>query len=172
MFTTSNRAMLIGSIGAGKSTLTNALLGRNVEAVKTQSLHYYDWIVDTPGEYVENPYFYKSIMATVLEVTHVLFIQDATNRKITFPPSFSSGMPKLTIGVVTKADADHADIGHAISQLKRAIVQGPIVVTSSIKNDGIEELRELVTCSTYNEMKEFLELKKNSKLFYHESLFK
>lgn len=44
-----NRAMLIGSIGAGKSTLTNALLGRKAEAVKTQALNYYDWIVDTPG---------------------------------------------------------------------------------------------------------------------------
>ena len=42
-----NRAMLIGSIGAGKSTLTNALLGKPVEAVKTQALIYYDWIVDT-----------------------------------------------------------------------------------------------------------------------------
>ena len=50
-----NRAMLIGSVGAGKSTLTNALLGREVPAVKTQSLIYYDWIVDTPGEYSENP---------------------------------------------------------------------------------------------------------------------
>lgn len=76
-----NRAMLIGSIGAGKSTLTNALLGREVEAVKTQALVYYDWIVDTPGEYTENPLFYKNIMATSLEVTHVLFLQDATRKK-------------------------------------------------------------------------------------------
>lgn len=44
-----NRAMLIGAIGAGKSTLTNALLGKKVEAVKTQTLIYHDWIVDTPG---------------------------------------------------------------------------------------------------------------------------
>ena len=46
-----NRAMLIGSIGAGKSTLTNALLEDQQDAVKTQSLIYRDWIVDTPGEY-------------------------------------------------------------------------------------------------------------------------
>jgi ethanolamine utilization protein EutP len=172
MYTTSNRAMLIGSIGAGKSTLTNALLGRKVEAVKTQSLHYYDWIVDTPGEYVENPLFYKSIMATALEVTHVLFIQDATNPKVTFPPNFSSGMPKLTIGVVTKADSEQADIEQAIAKLKKALVQGPIVITSSFNQQGIEEILGLVLCKSYNEMKEFCAFNKNSTTFYKESLFK
>src|SRR5690606_25624189 len=108
--TRKNRAMLIGSIGAGKSTLTNALLGREVKAVKTQALVYYDWIVDTPGEYTENPLYYKNIMATSLEVTHVLFLQDATRNKTIFPPGFSTGMNKLPIGVVTKSDSEKADI--------------------------------------------------------------
>lgn len=77
--------MLIGAIGVGKSTLTNALLGKAVPAVKTQTLIYYDWIVDTPGEYTENPFFYKNIMATALEVTHVLYLLDATSGKMIFP---------------------------------------------------------------------------------------
>lgn len=172
MFKMTNRAMLIGSVGAGKSTLTNALLGRKVEAVKTQSLQYYDWIVDTPGEYVENPLFYKSIMATALEVTHVLFIQDATNQKITFPPGFSSGIPKLAIGVVTKADAEHADVDQAISKLMKSMVQGPIVVTSSFKQQGMQEILDLVSCNSYNEMKEYDEKVKKMCLFYKESLFR
>lgn len=165
MFTTSNRAMLIGSVGAGKSTLTNALLGRKVEAVKTQTLHYYDWIVDTPGEYVENPLFYKSIMATALEVTHVLFIQDATNQKVTFPPSFSSGIPKMSIGVVTKADSDQADVEAAITKLKKSMVQGPIVVTSSFTQQGLQEIQDLVSCHSYQEMKEYYEKTKKTCLF-------
>jgi ethanolamine utilization protein EutP len=172
MFTTTNRAMLIGSIGAGKSTLTNALLGRKVVALKTQSLHYYDWIVDTPGEYMENPLFYKSIMATALEVTHVLFIQDATNRKITFPPSFSSGITKLAIGVVTKADSEKADIEHAIRQLSKVIIKGPIVVTSAFKQQGIKEIHELVARKTKEEMKEYCKCEKKSNIFWRESLFK
>lgn len=153
-----NRAMLIGAIGAGKSTLTNALLGREVKAVKTQSLLYYDWIVDTPGEYSENPLFYKSIMATALEVTHVLYLQDATQRKMIFPPGLSTGINKLPIGVITKSDSDKADVELAITLLKRALVnRGPIVITSSLKKEGIEEIIALVRMNSLQEMKTYVE---------------
>ncbi|WP_436376743.1 EutP/PduV family microcompartment system protein [Cytobacillus sp. BC1816] len=150
-----NRAMLIGSIGAGKSTLTNALLGRKAEAVKTQALNYYDWIVDTPGEYTENPFFYKNIMATALEVTHILYLQDSTKRKTIFPPGFSNGFNKLPIGVVTKSDSDQADVNSAISKLRNAVPKGPIVITSSITGKGIEEIRFLVKCHSFQEMKDY-----------------
>ncbi|WP_312469446.1 EutP/PduV family microcompartment system protein [Neobacillus sp.] len=155
--TKKNRAMLIGSIGAGKSTLTNALLEREAEAVKTQALTYYDWIVDTPGEYTENPYFYKNIMATALEVTHVLYLQDATKKKTIFPPGFSTGINKLPIGVVTKSDSDIADISEAITQLKRVIPSGPIVISSSVTEKGLQEIRDLVKCNTMQEMKKYTE---------------
>ncbi|KMY53804.1 ethanolamine utilization protein EutP [Bacillus sp. FJAT-27231] len=155
-----NRVMLIGSIGAGKSTLTNALLGKQVEAVKTQSLVYHDWIVDTPGEYTENPLFYKNIMATALEVTHVFYIQDATGDKMVFPPGFSAGIPKLSVGIVTKADHPNADIERTIQKLKQAVTDGPIVVTSSVTGKGIQLLRDLAACSSLQEMKEYAAARK------------
>ncbi|MEK5443454.1 EutP/PduV family microcompartment system protein [Fredinandcohnia sp. FSL W7-1320] len=161
-----NRAMLIGSIGAGKSTLTNALLGREVEAVKTQALVYYDWIVDTPGEYTENPLFYKNIMATSLEVTHVLFLQDATRKKTIFPPGFSTGINKLPIGVVTKSDSENADIDSAVQQLKRVIPNGPIVISSSITGKGIQEIKDLVNCNTMLDMREYAETKQSELLIF------
>ena len=161
-----NRAMLIGSIGAGKSTLTNALLGREVEAVKTQALVYYDWIVDTPGEYTENPLFYKNIMATSLEVTHVLFLQDATRKKTIFPPGFSTGINKLPIGVVTKSDSENADIDSAVQQLKRVIPNGPIVISSSITGKGIKEIKDLVNCNTMLDMREYAETKQSELLIF------
>lgn len=161
-----NRAMLIGSIGAGKSTLTNALLGREVEAVKTQALVYYDWIVDTPGEYTENPLFYKNIMATSLEVTHVLFLQDATRKKTIFPPGFSTGINKLPIGVVTKSDSENADIDSAIQQLKRVIPNGPIVISSSITGKGIQEIKDLVNCNTMQDMREYTETNQSELLIF------
>lgn len=149
-----NRAMLIGAIRAGKTTLTLALLGKKIEPHKTQSLNFYDWIIDTPGEYSENPLYYKSIMATSLEVTHVLFIQDATKEKSIFPPGFSLGINKLIIGVVTKCDHPEANVKRAVEYLKRAIISGPIVLTSSYSMIGIKELKELIKCSSIEEMRE------------------
>lgn len=147
------RAMIIGAVGAGKSTLVNALLGKQVNAIKTQSLLYYDWLVDTPGEYTENPMFYKSLMATALEVTHVLYLQDATRDKTIFPPGFALGTSKLPIGVITKIDDKSADIPRAFDQLKKALIKGPIIYCSAKNGIGIEEIKDIVNCSSMEEIK-------------------
>lgn len=160
--------MLVGSIGAGKSTLTHALLEHEVEAVKTQSLNYQGWIVDTPGEYTENPMFYQNIMATSLEVTHILYMQDATRKKVIFPPGFSTGFSKLAIGVITKADAEDANISSAIDQLKQVIPKGPIVITSAVTGTGLNEIRDLVTCNSIEEIKEYVLSKRSKNLIFHE----
>jgi ethanolamine utilization protein EutP len=150
--TKQNRAMLIGAIGAGKSSLTNKLLGREVPAVKTQSLIYRDWIVDTPGEYTENPLFYKNIMATALEVTHVLYLQDSTKKKTIFPPGFANGINKIPIGVVTKCDAEEANVTMAVSKLKGVIPKGIIIIASAVTGQGVEEIRKLVQCDSLEEI--------------------
>jgi len=151
-----NRAMLIGSIGAGKSTLTNALLGVDADAYKTQTLTYSEWIVDTPGEYTENPMFYKNIMATALEVTHVFYIQDATSGKLIFPPGFSMGIPKLPIGVITKSDHPEAEIARSVEIMQSIILEGPIVITSAATGAGIQHLRRLVQFNDMAMMKKYI----------------
>ena len=158
--------MIIGAIGAGKSTLTKALLNQDLQAVKTQALHYEEWIVDTPGEYLENPLFYKNIIATSLEVTHLIYLQDATRQQSNFPPFFGTGMTKLPIGVVTKSDLPEANINQAVDWLKQVIGQAPIVITSSIKGIGIEHIRQLVQCNSLEEMRIYVEEKNDPLLFF------
>lgn len=158
--------MIIGAVGSGKSTLTKALLRKSLDAVKTQTLNYEDWIIDTPGEYLENPLFYKNIIATSFEVTHIVYLQDATRIFSNFPPFFATGISKLPIGVITKCDADIADITRATRILKQAIGQAPIVVTSAIEDIGIEHIRRLVQCHTINEMKAYVEQTNDPHLFF------
>ncbi|SIR25611.1 EutP/PduV family microcompartment system protein [Domibacillus enclensis] len=166
-----NRVMLVGSVGAGKSTLTNALLGKETPAFKTQSLSYDDWIVDTPGEYTENPMFYKNIMATSLEVTHVLYLQDATGDKMIFPPQFSSGIPKLPIGVVTKSDHPDAKVAEGLEKLKQAMTEGPIVISSAVKRTGIGHIQALAGMNTMAEMKAYALSQEDGFIVFHDSLY-
>ncbi|MDJ0332572.1 EutP/PduV family microcompartment system protein [Planococcus sp. S3-L1] len=167
-----NRAMLIGSIGAGKSTLTNALLGREVEAYKTQTLTYYDWIVDTPGEYTENPLFYKSIMATALEVTHVFYLQDATNGKMIFPHGFSSGISKLPVGVITKSDHVDANLPRSLEMLRQVVTHGPIVISSAIQKKGVNHLQKIVQINSMELIEEYVENHVGDDLLFNKVLYK
>nr|WP_040340327.1 EutP/PduV family microcompartment system protein [Fictibacillus macauensis] len=147
--------MIIGAIGAGKTTLTNALLGMTHVAVKTQAMNYKDWIIDTPGEYSENPMFYKTIMATSLEASHVIFLQDATRTTCIFPPGFSKGIPKRTLGVITKIDHDQADVKRSITLLRRAMSAGPIVLTSAPNAIGIHHIYPILACETDEEIQRY-----------------
>ena len=143
-----NKVMIIGAIGAGKSTLTKALLNKDLRAVKTQALNYEEWIVDTPGEYLENPMFYKNLIATSLEVSHLIFLQDPTRQMSNFPPLFGTGMAQ------------------SIYWLKQVIGQAPIVITSAVENIGIEHIRQLVQCHSLQEMKAYVEKCNDPRLLF------
>jgi ethanolamine utilization protein EutP len=136
------KIMIIGAVGAGKSTLIKALFGESDPAAKTQSLVYRDWLIDTPGEYSENPLYYRSLMATSHETAGVLLVQDAARDRNYFPPGFEQGFPVLTIGAVTKIDHPKADIDRAITLLRQSLSEGQIFLTSAESSEGIQELKK------------------------------
>ncbi|MGG1658960.1 EutP/PduV family microcompartment system protein [Brevibacillus sp. NRS-1366] len=135
------RVMIIGAIEAGKSSLVKALVGDEQPARKTQALEYRDWVIDTPGEYSENPMFYRTLMATSLEAGLVVMVQDATRDRNYFPPGFAQGFPQLCVGVITKMDHPDADLERAESYLRQSLGDGKIFRTSSYTNEGVPELR-------------------------------
>ena len=47
----------MGRSGAGKTTLTQALYGEDIEYHKTQYVNYSEYIIDPPGEYIEDKQF-------------------------------------------------------------------------------------------------------------------
>ncbi|MGZ9585200.1 EutP/PduV family microcompartment system protein [Paenibacillus marinisediminis] len=137
-----NRIMIIGSVGAGKSSLMHALFEDERPARKTQSLEYREWLIDTPGEYSENPLYYRSLMATSFEARLLVIVQDSTVRRMTLPPGFASGFPIPAIGILTKIDHPHADIALAEQLLRVALPQGELWHTSSHTRHNIDPLRE------------------------------
>lgn len=135
------RVMIIGAIEAGKSSLVKALMGDEQPARKTQALEYRDWVIDTPGEYSENPMFYRTLMATSLEAGLVVMVQDATRDRNYFPPGFSQGFPQSCVGVITKIDHPDADLARAEDYLRQSLGDEKIFRTSSYTNEGVPELR-------------------------------
>lgn len=138
------KVMLIGPIGSGKSTLTKCLLEDSSPVLKTQALNYTDWIIDTPGEYSENPLFYRSLMATSLEARVLLVIQDATRLQQILPPNFAQGFPIIPLGVITKIDLPDANLVKAEKLLRQVLPQNEIFHVSSVTLKGISELRTAI----------------------------
>ncbi|USG65539.1 EutP/PduV family microcompartment system protein [Brevibacillus ruminantium] len=136
------RVMIIGAIQAGKSSLVKALFNDEQPARKTQALEYRDWLIDTPGEYSENPMYYRTLMATSLEAGAILMVQDATRERNYFPPGFSTGFPQPCIGVITKIDHSTADVSRAERFLRQSLGDAPVFATSSFTREGIAELIE------------------------------
>ncbi len=137
-----NRIMLIGAVGAGKSTLIKSLNEQKCTITKTQSVEYTTDTIDTPGEFTENPFYYRALFATSLETDIILFVQDATKKHSAFPPGFAGAFSKPTIGVISKTDHPEADLKKAQNILKGLGFAGKIYPLSALTGDGVEELKK------------------------------
>ena len=105
------KTMLIGRTGCGKTTLTQKLMNEEVKYKKTQAVTYKSKIIDTPGEYVENKMYYKSLLVLSSDAKIIILVQSAVDGATLFPPKFSTMFPKKeVIGIITKVDLAEADI--------------------------------------------------------------
>ncbi|AYM02415.1 EutP/PduV family microcompartment system protein [Levilactobacillus yiduensis] len=138
------RSMFIGAIGCGKTTLLQRLKGLAIQYDKTQSVEFYENIVDTPGEYIEHRRMYTNLATTAMDVDLVVMLQSATDKRLIFPEAFSTMFGRQVIGVVTKIDvADDKDVSWAVQQLKRAGAQSVFEV-SALNGDHTEDLRQVI----------------------------
>lgn len=138
------KIMLVGESGAGKTTLIQSLLDRKIEYSKTQALNYYDYILDTPGEYLENRRFYNSLLVSSANYEVIGLVQDSTSEKNLYPPQFASMFAnKEIIGIVTKADSDSSDVERAKESLKYAGAN-EVIVTSAFEKEGLDRIKELL----------------------------
>ncbi|BET14251.1 EutP/PduV family microcompartment system protein [Fusobacterium vincentii] len=105
------KIMLIGRTSCGKTTLTQKLINEEVKYKKTQAVSYKSRIIDTPGEYVENKMYYKSLLVLSADAKIIILVQSAIDGVTLFPPKFSTMFPKKeVIGLVTKIDLENADV--------------------------------------------------------------
>lgn len=136
------KTMLIGRTSCGKTTLIQKLMNEEVKYKKTQSVIYKSKIIDTPGEYVENKMFYKSLLVLSADAKIIVLVQSAVDGATLFPPKFSTMFSKKEIiGVITKTDLENANIERS----KRFLLEAGATEVFTIGfNDekGLEEIRK------------------------------
>lgn len=137
------KIICIGSIGSGKTTLIQSLKEINMKYKKTQALEYYDNIIDTPGEYLENRRYYNALTIASYDCDAIALIQDSSNKRCVFPPNFSSIFTKPVIGIVTKIDKEEIYIDSSIKCLELAGAER-IFETSSKENIGIKDVQKYI----------------------------
>ncbi len=145
------RFMVWGGVGAGKSTLIQALTRPEISRVrKTQTIAYQEVAIDTPGEYAERGYLRQSLQATAFDARVLVVVQDATRSTSFFPPNYFLMFPQPVIGVVSKTDlATGAQVERATRLLRQIGVVGEIFNVSAINGSGLDQLRQ--SLSTYLE---------------------
>lgn len=137
------RFMLLGPVGAGKTTLVRALEHKDPTLTrKTQMIDYAGWGIDTPGEYIERGTLRRVLVSAAFDAMLLVVVQDATAVDCNIPPNYFLMFPQHTIGVVTKLDDPRADAARATDYLRNAGVTGKIFYVSAFTGQGIPELRD------------------------------
>ena len=133
------KLILIGRSEAGKTTLTQALMGEKVHYYKTQYVNYYSGIIDTPGEYVQVGHLGHALAVYTYEADVVGLLCSAREPYSLFPPCVAAMSNRETIGIVTQINKPDAKPDRAEKWLRLAGCKTVFRVDSKT-GEGILEL--------------------------------
>lgn len=135
--------MLIGQIGAGKTTLFNGLFGKDEAARKTQVMEFEGSCgIDTPGEYFSHPRMYHALITMSAEVERLMYVHPADVFDCRLPPGLLDVYANKSIdAVVTKMDRPDIDLPRVERLLRDAGVNGRIFPVSMHDLSSIDAVR-------------------------------
>ena len=133
------KLMLFGRVGAGKTTLTQKLLGEEIKYFKTQYVNYLDTVIDTPGEYTERRETGGALALYAYEADVVGLVLSANEPYSIFSPCLTSMVNREAIGIITGIDKPDGNVERVRRWLTLAGCK-KIFPVSAITGEGIEEL--------------------------------
>lgn len=129
----------MGRSGAGKTTITQALYGEDIEYHKTQYVNYSKYIIDPPGEYIEDKQFGFALALYSYEVDIIGFILAADEPFSLYSPATTATATREVIGIVTKINDKYADKELAAEWLRIAGCE-KIFFVDSVTREGLDKL--------------------------------
>lgn len=137
------KIMLIGASAAGKTTLIQRLQDAELKYDKTQAIEYVGNFIDTPGEYMQNRWFWGPLTVTSYDADLICFVHDSTNEDCWFNGGLVTKFERPVIGVITKTDQPDSNPTRSRNYLEFAgIKSSDIFETSAFDGTGIEALSE------------------------------
>lgn len=143
--------ILVGEVGCGKTALMEALLENGDEIRKTQAAVFHDNnVIDTPGEFIGQPSYYGALLATIVGVSTIVYVQPSDSSFFSMPPGLLLVYPnKRVVGVISKTDLPNADLARARRLLQENAIDEPYFSTSAVTNEGVDQLkRYLISLQT------------------------
>lgn len=133
------KIMLVGRTGCGKTTLSQALRGKEIKYHKTQYINNFDVIIDTPGEYAENKNLARALIIYSYEADVVGLLINATELYSLYSPNIVAGATREIIGIVTQIDKENARPDLAEMWLKLVGCK-TIFFVSSYTGEGVADI--------------------------------
>ncbi|MCR5665557.1 MAG: EutP/PduV family microcompartment system protein [Eubacterium sp.] len=138
------KIILIGRTGTGKTTLTQALKGKQISYHKTQYVNHYDVIIDTPGEYCENRTLANGIILYAYEADVIGLMMSSTEEYSVYSPNIAALATREVIGIVTKIHAPGARVDMA-EQWLRLTGCKKIFFIDSVTGEGVADILEYLS---------------------------
>ena len=133
------KLILIGRSEAGKTTLTQALMGREVAYHKTQYVNYHSCIIDTPGEYAQVAHLGHALAVYTYEADVVGLLCSAREPYCLFPPLCTSATNRECIGIVTQIHHPNARPDRAERWLRLAGCK-TVFHVDSVTGEGVQDI--------------------------------
>ena len=133
------KIMFMGRSGAGKTTIMQALYGEDIAYKKTQYVNYSQYIIDPPGEYIEDKQFGFALALYSYEVDVIGFILAANEPFSLYSPGTVAMATREVIGIVTQINAEDANPELAAEWLKLAGCE-KIFFVDSVTREGLDKL--------------------------------
>ena len=133
------KIMFMGRSGAGKTTITQALYGEDIAYQKTQYVNYSQYIIDPPGEYIEDKQFGFALALYSYEVDVIGFILAANEPFSLYSPGTVAMATREVIGIVTQIHSDGANPELAAEWLRLAGCE-KIFFVDSVTREGLDKL--------------------------------